>query len=117
MHTPRLKQQMRHNICTTTILVALLASHAVNAAVMSDDYPAPTTTTAALPFSDTGSSLVTSDKGYADQYAAVPVAAATVGLYDPVPAKGLTATQLYASDAIMALAEAGLYAFLAAFML
>ncbi|KAJ3400854.1 hypothetical protein HDU80_006531 [Chytriomyces hyalinus] len=109
---------MRHNIRTTAILVALLACHAVNAAVMSDDYPTPSTTT--LPFSDTGSSLVTSDKGYADQYAAVPVAAATVGLYDPAPAqpaKGLTATQLYASDAIMALAEAGLYAFLAAFML
>ncbi|KAI8836546.1 hypothetical protein BJ741DRAFT_605918 [Chytriomyces cf. hyalinus JEL632] len=108
---------MRHNICTS-ILAALLASHAVNAAVMSDDHPTPTTATAAaLPFSDIGSSLVTSDKGYADQYAAVPVAAATVGLYDPVPAKGLTATQLYASDAIMALAEAGLYAFLAAFVL
>ncbi|KAJ3258102.1 hypothetical protein HDU77_002430 [Chytriomyces hyalinus] len=101
---------MRHNIRTTTLLVALLACHAVNAAVMSDDYPTPSTTTT-LPFSDTGSSLITSDKGYADQYAAVPVAAATVGLYDPAPAqpaKGLTATQLYASDAIMALAEAGL---------
>ncbi|KAJ3239137.1 hypothetical protein HDU81_006481 [Chytriomyces hyalinus] len=108
---------MRHNI--RTILVALLACHAVHAAVMSDDYPTRTTASALSTFSDTGSSLVTSDKGYADQYAAVPVSSATVSLLDPTPvqpAKGLSATQLYASDALMALAEAGLYAFLAAIL-